>query len=116
MKQTLLKIWYVIIALGSLLAYLNRDYVLEGQMTSDLGNWMAGVFNDRVKATVKKTDCDKEFVLMTADGEVLVPERMLRSFEKDGLNVWLSYQIVQEKDPSCELGKLIAISKMKQIR
>ena len=103
-------------AIGSVLAYINRDYVLEGRMTSDLGNWMTGVFDDRVRATVKKTDCQIEYVLMTVDGEVLVPQRMLRSFENDGMNVWLAYDIINENDTICDLGKIVAISKMKQIR
>ena len=116
MKQTLLKIWYVVVGLGSLFGYLNRDYVLEGQMTADLSNWITGVFDDSVTARVKKTDCVNNYVLMTAEGEVLVPERMLRTFEKDDMHVKLSYEVIQEQDTICRLGKYVAISKMKQIR
>jgi len=116
MKEVLLKVWYVILAIVTVLAYFNRDYVLQGDLGGDFSNWFSNVFDKRERAMVKKIDCEKKkFVVVTDDGKVLVPERMLNTFKTDGLNVWVSYDVTQDVDTICEVGTQVTISKMKKL-
>lgn len=115
MKKTLFKIWYVVIGLGSVYAYINRDYVLEGGATSDFSNWLSSIVNKQERATIRSTECKNVFILETKQGEILVPERMLKTFKEDGIQVSVAYDVMLETDTLCSLGKQVAITKMKRL-
>ncbi|MAX81407.1 MAG: hypothetical protein CL843_14700 [Crocinitomicaceae bacterium] len=115
MKQKVLKIWYVVLGLACVVGYFNRDYVLQGNMTSDFSNWIGGFLNTSENMTVKKLDGDCAFVLVSTNGDVYKPKRMLNIFKHEGLNVKVSYDVLDEQNTLCTSGKMIAITKMRKI-